>query len=130
MISSEGVIQSAQPDDIDLFHCGLFPGFFRSDHHAQVDHLVVVTAKHHAHNVFPMSCTSPFTVASALVLGFRRVSSGLFQLRCTGAGKPLFFHHAGRFDDLGQEHFPEPNRSPTTFMPSISGPSMIVSAGL
>ena len=78
----------------------------------------------------PMSWTSPFTVAITIV--------PLVPARLVGPPSPCrllllderdevgdrLLHHPRALDHLRQEHLAAPNRSPTTFMPSISGPSM------
>jgi len=79
---------------------------------------------------FPMSCTSPFTVAMT-ILPFERPAS---PVRAFSASMKGSSHATARFitrADLttcGRNILPAPNRSPTTFMPSISGPS-ITSSG-
>ena len=80
----------------------------------------------------PMSWTSPFTVAITMV-PCGSVSSPAASARARSssmkgsrwADGPL--HDAGALHHLGQEHLPEPNRSPTTFIPAISGPSITAS---
>mmetsp|Transcript_12667 Transcript_12667/g.22985 ORF Transcript_12667/g.22985 Transcript_12667/m.22985 type:complete len:242 (-) Transcript_12667:1932-2657(-) len=75
---------------------------------------------------FPMSCTSPLTVASktvpALVLVFPEAffSSSMKGMRCATA----FFITRADLMTWGKNIFPAPNRSPTVDIPSISGPSM------
>jgi len=58
-----------------------------------------------------------FARVLAVALGL----AGLDEGQEIGDGR---FHHARRFHDLRQEHLPEPKRSPTLFIPAISGPSM------
>ncbi len=71
----------------------------------------------------PMSCTSPLTVAIT-TLPFDRLepscSFSRYGTRCATA----FFITRADFTTCGRNILPAPNRSPTTFMPSISGPSM------
>ena len=75
----------------------------------------------------PMSCTSPFTVAiKILPLAFafstpdRRFSSSMNGIKCATA---CFITRAD-FTTCGRNILPAPNKSPTTFMPSINGPSI------
>ena len=81
----------------------------------------------------PMSWTSPFTVAVTIrpcglaVPPARitsRFSSSMNGSRCATA----FFIARALFTTCGRNIFPAPKRSPTIFMPSISGPS-ITSSG-
>ena len=78
----------------------------------------------------PISCTSPFTVAiTILPLGLAtmpvRFSSAAFSASMNGikCATACFMTRAD-FTTCGKNIFPWPNRSPTTFMPSISGPSI------
>ena len=75
----------------------------------------------------PISCTSPLTVAiKILPLAFafstpdKRFSSSINGIRCATA---CFITRAD-FTTCGKNILPAPNKSPTTFMPSISGPSI------
>ncbi len=71
----------------------------------------------------PMSCTSPLTVAM-MILPFARApasfSASMKGMRCATA----FFITRADLTTCGRNILPLPNRSPTTFMPSISGPSI------
>ncbi|MNP14544.1 hypothetical protein D3C76_1068760 [compost metagenome] len=71
----------------------------------------------------PMSCTSPLTVAMRilpLASGLSPFSSSMNGIRWATA---CFITRAD-FTTWGRNILPAPNRSPTTFMPLISGPSM------
>ncbi|NKA88718.1 hypothetical protein GO305_02357 [Ralstonia solanacearum] len=77
----------------------------------------------------PMSCTSPFTVAMTILPRERtsppaaaicRFSSSMNGIRWATA---CFITRAD-FTTCGRNILPAPNRSPTMFMPSISGPSI------
>ena len=77
----------------------------------------------------PMSCTSPLTVAMTILPLARtsppaaaiwRFSSSMKGIRCATA----CFMTRADFTTCGRNILPSPNRSPTTFMPSISGPSI------
>ena len=78
----------------------------------------------------PMSCTSPLTVAiTILPFGFAatpvRFSSASFSssmkgIRCATA----CFMTRADFTTCGKNILPWPNKSPTMFMPSMSGPSI------
>src|SRR5579864_6975988 len=76
----------------------------------------------------PMSCTSPLTVAST-ILPFGEVwarpsrSASMYGMRWATA---CFITRAD-LTTCGRNMRPLPNRSPTTFMPSISGPSITAS---
>jgi len=68
--------------------------------------------------------TSPFTVAnSTFPCAWRPPLSSLLRFRLMAAMRRLTCHYSGAFDDLGQEHLTGPEVA-TTFMPSISGPSI------
>ena len=85
---------------------------------------------------FPMSCTSPFTVAIKIFAGpapssftvpasiwERRLSS--FSASIKGKSQAtLFFITRALFTTCGKNILPLPKRSPTTFIPSIRGPSI------
>ena len=77
----------------------------------------------------PMSCTSPLTVAITILplartsppaSARRRFSSSMKGIRWATA---CFITRAD-FTTCGRNILPWPNRSPTMFMPSISGPSI------
>ena len=70
----------------------------------------------------PMSCTSPLTVASTIRVAREALvfSASMYGSRYATAR----FIARALFTTCGRNIFPEPNRSPTIFIPSISGPSM------
>ncbi len=76
----------------------------------------------------PMSWTSPFTVAITIVplVSFAAaVPFCSFSFSMNGSRyATAFFITRADFTTWGKNILPEPNRSPTTFMPSISGPSI------
>mmetsp|Transcript_7788 Transcript_7788/g.24434 ORF Transcript_7788/g.24434 Transcript_7788/m.24434 type:complete len:220 (-) Transcript_7788:2439-3098(-) len=77
---------------------------------------------------FPISCTSPFTVAIKNVPALElEVSPAASFAACINGSKcPTdFFITLADLITCGKNIFPAPNKSPTTFMPSMSGPSMI-----
>ena len=112
---------------------------------------------------FPMSCTSPFTVASTIVRPFADTTGTSADSPLPSASRPsaprpttgtsplaarsaailfassfsafmngsshatLFFITRALFTTCGRNIFPSPNRSPTTLIPSISGPSITFS---
>ena len=81
---------------------------------------------------FPISCTSPFTVANNTLGTLPAVAVGLFFFSSSIKGvsqATLFFITRALFTTCGKNIFPAPNRSPTTFIPAIRGPS-ITSRGL
>ena len=105
---------------------------FRCRHHdAEIDHLVIVALEHDADDVLAdvvdvaldgrhaRSCRPSFAWLRA-----RRFSCSMNGIRCATA---CFITRAD-LTTCGRNILPEPNRSPTTFMPSISGPS-ITSSG-
>ena len=80
----------------------------------------------------PMSWTSPLTVAIRILpcarvtvpaFSARAFSSSMYGIRNATA----FFIARALLTTCGRNILPAPNRSPTTFMPSISGPSIISS---
>ncbi|MDT4835182.1 hypothetical protein FQZ97_688380 [compost metagenome] len=80
----------------------------------------------------PMSCTSPFTVAMMILPLVRtsrpaasswRFSSSMYGMRWATAD----FITRADFTTCGRNILPWPNRSPTMFMPSMSGPSITCS---
>ena len=78
----------------------------------------------------PMSCTSPLTVAMTILpLGLAtwpvRFSSATFSASMYGikCATACFMTRAD-LTTCGKNILPWPNKSPTTFMPSINGPSM------
>ena len=76
----------------------------------------------------PMSCTSPLTVASTILPFDEAWSRPSFSCSMNGIrwATACFITRAD-FTTCGRNILPEPNRSPTTFMPSISGPSITAS---
>ena len=74
----------------------------------------------------PMSCTSPFTVAITIVpLGLPAWPDASFSASMNGMRWPTAcFITRADFTTCGRNILPAPKRSPTTFMPAISGPSI------
>ena len=71
----------------------------------------------------PMSCTSPFTVAMTILPWVRPPSC--FSASMKGVNQATaFFITRALFTTWGRNILPAPNKSPTAFMPSISGPSI------
>ena len=70
----------------------------------------------------PMSCTSPLTVASTIRAADSRLvlSASMYGSRYETAR----FIARALLTTCGRNIFPAPKRSPTIFMPSMSGPSM------
>ncbi len=77
-----------------------------------------------------MSCTSPLTVAMMilplLVEPVRSFSASIYGSKCATAS----FITRADLTTCGKNILPAPNKSPTTFMPAISGPSITASGGL
>ena len=103
------------------------------NHDAEIDHLVVVAAEDHTDDVLadvvdvtldgghddtPLRLT-----ASDWSGGAARCSSSMNGSRYATA----FFIARALLTTCGRNIFPAPNRSPTIFMPSMSGPSMMSS---
>ena len=77
----------------------------------------------------PMSCTSPFTVAMTMrPWGFAPAdfSASMNGIRYATA----FFMTRALFTTCGKNILPAPNKSPTTLIPAINGPSMTSSGRL
>ncbi len=85
---------------------------------------------------FPISCTSPFTVANR-IFGAPDASSftvpaeicaclrSSFSCSIKGVSTATaFFITRALFTTCGKNILPAPNRSPTIFIPSINGPSI------
>ena len=77
----------------------------------------------------PMSCTSPLTVAVTIVpfVSFWVARAGSFAFSSSMKGMrwaTAFFMTRALLTTWGRNILPAPNRSPTTFMPSIRGPSI------
>ena len=76
----------------------------------------------------PMSCTSPLTVAMS-TLPCARAPPAAFSASMNGSSTATArFIARALLTTCGRNILPWPNRSPTVFMPSISGPS-ITSSG-
>ena len=71
----------------------------------------------------PMSWTSPLTVAMMILPLLERAPPCSRSMKGTRCATARFMTRAD-FTTCGRNILPAPNRSPTTFMPSISGPSM------
>ena len=75
---------------------------------------------------FPISCTSPFTVAKTMVpleISASPFSSFSFSINGIKWATAFFITRAD-FTTCGRNILPEPNKSPTRFIPSINGPSI------
>ena len=77
---------------------------------------------------FPMSCTSPLTVASSTLPADEASPPFISASMCGVSFATAFFITLALLTTCGRNILPDPNRSPTTFIPSISGPSMTRSA--
>ena len=75
----------------------------------------------------PMSWTSPLTVAIRILpAASRGLPSFSASMNGISQATACFITRAD-FTTCGRNILPEPNRSPTTFIPSISGPSITCS---
>ena len=77
----------------------------------------------------PMSCTSPLTVASRILpwalTSWPAAAIAAFSASMKGVRwATAFFITRADLTTCGRNILPAPKRSPTTLMPSISGPSM------
>src|SRR6476469_4768582 len=74
----------------------------------------------------PMSCTSPFTVASRILPRAETSPAFAFSASMNGSSHATaFFITRALLTTCGRNILPAPKRLPTTFIPFISGPSMI-----
>src|ERR1700694_1380348 len=77
---------------------------------------------------FPMSWTSPLTVAVTSLPRTLTLPDAFFSACMNGSRYATArFIARALFTTCGRNILPAPNRSPTTFMPSINGPSMTIS---
>ena len=76
----------------------------------------------------PMSWTSPFTVASSTRPALRDAPASSSASRNGTSQATAFFMTRALFTTWGRNMRPSPKRSPTTFIPSMRGPSMTLRA--
>ena len=116
--------QPGEPDDIHVFRARGFEDLARGHHDAQVDDLKVIALQHHADDILADVVHIAFDRGHEdLALGSGRRSS--FSASMKGIRwATAFFITRALLTTCGRNILPAPNRSPTTFMPSISGPSM------
>ena len=119
--------QARQADHVHALFAGGCPDLLARHHHAQVDDLVVVAAEDDADDVLAdvvdvaldrgheRSCRAPVRPPPPLA----------FSASMNGSKyATAFFMTRALLTTCGKNILPAPNRSPTTFMPSMSGPSM------
>ncbi len=95
--------QAGEADDVALLGDGGLQNLLRRHHHAHVDHVVTVTAEHHADDVLADVVHVAFHCGHEdLALGFRLVAFFRFD-EGNQMGDGLL-HHTGGFDHLWQEH--------------------------
>ena len=142
--------EPTQANEVGLVLLSGIQNLLPGGHDAHVDDLEVIAAQHHTDNVFANVVHIPLDGGKhhdACVVrdGTRVVASSciqsLFLLNKWNEVTHCFLHHTSRLDDLsnavrrapctltcahtcGKNILPAPKRSPTTFMPSMSGPSM------
>ena len=75
----------------------------------------------------PMSCTSPFTVASTTLPAAAAFAFSASICGCKSA--TAFFMVLAVRTTCGRNILPAPKSAPTSVMPSMSGPSMMRTAG-
>ncbi len=127
--SRDGVIKSAQTNACWRFLHWPGQDLLGRHHDAQVDHFIVIAGKHHADDIFADIVHIAFDRREhdlALRLDRlpgrreRRLLCSMYGVRCATA----FFITRALLTTCGRNILPAPNRSPTTLMPSISGPSI------
>ena len=125
--SSDGVIRPERPTTSQPSSTRGVEDPVRRHHHAEVDHLVVVAAEHDADDVLA-------DVVHVALDGREhdpapRRERSVFSASMYGSRYATArFIARALFTTCGRNIFPEPKRSPTIFIPSISGPS-ITSSG-
>src|SRR5579862_3220538 len=101
--------QAAEADHVGLFGLGAFENFFTWDHHAHVDHFIVIACENDADDVLADIVNVTFDrgehdfslCLDHLAGGSHRHFFGLHEWSQMRHG---LLHHSGGFDDLGQEH--------------------------
>ena len=101
--------EAGEADDVGAFFAGGGQDFFARDHDAEVDDLVVVTGEHDADDVLADVVHVALDRGhDDFALGFGdaagRDEGGFFGLHVGLEVGDGFFHYAGAFDDLGEEH--------------------------
>ena len=97
--------ETAQTDDVCLLCDRRIDDFVRRHHDAEIDHIVIVAAQHHADDIF----------ADVMHVAFNRGENQLgppvdilrglfFRLEKRRQKSYGFFHHARAFDHLRQKH--------------------------
>ena len=142
--SSEGVMRPDNPMTSTLSRCASSRIFSKGTITPKSYTLKLLQPSTTATMFFPMSCTSPLTVAIRKVPAKADVSSGLtasgsfpsaiifarFSLSMKGSRyATAFFITRADLITCGRNILPEPNKSPTVFMPLISGPSITCAGG-
>jgi hypothetical protein len=97
--------QSAEADGVDLFPGGGFQDPVTGHHHAEVDHVVVVTLEDHADNVLADVVHIPLDGGHEdLALGSRVAGGGFGCLEVRNQMGHCPLHDAGALDHLRQKH--------------------------
>ncbi len=118
--------ETGEADDVDVLLLRGLQDRLARNHHAEIDHLVAVAREDHADDVFPDVVHVAFDGGEQdLPVFLLRAVLLLLHERLEVRDGAL--HHARALHDLRQKHFPAPKRSPTIFMPSMSGPSITLS---
>ena len=98
--------EAAEADNIDVELAGGGEDFFARDHDAEVDDLVVIAGEHDADDVLADVVDVALDGGEEdLALGLLVAGALFFLLHEGHEVGDRFFHDAGAFDDLGQEHF-------------------------
>ena len=133
--SSDGVMRPLRPMRSAFSSSAVCENLVARHHHAEIDDLVAVAAEHDADDVL----ADVVDVAldrreDDLALATRVSAAPPAAMRASRSASMNGSRYAtARFiarallTTCGRNILPAPNRSPTTFMPSISGPSMMSS---
>ena len=118
--------QPGEPDNVRLLDLAVSRIFVCGHHDAEVDHVVIVALEHDADDVLADVVHVALDRRHDDLAGaarLRRRSASMNGSRCATA---CFITRAD-LTTCGRNILPAPNRSPTTFMPSINGPSITAS---
>ena len=103
--------ESAEADQVRVLLLRASKDFVARHHHAHVDDLVVITRQHHADDILADVVDIAFhRCQHDLALRFHGLAARdhrrLFRLHERRQIRDRLLHHARRFHDLRQEHFP------------------------
>ena len=123
--SSEGVIRPERPI-ISTSLLGRLQYLGRRNHDAEVDHLIVVTRQHDAHDILADIVDIPLTVAIRILPALWRspCRHGSFSASMKGRRGQRPASSRGGFDHLRQEHLAGAKEVADDIHPVHSGPSI------